>query len=253
MSQRNRIVPKYFQVEQLLRGRVSSLSPGALLPAEPILAKEYGVSRATLRVAVDALAADGLVTRIQGRGTFVSQTRLDIPIGYQASKESIAQSEHEVKHRLTNYERCTAAPEMAELFQVDPKDRILRVERVTYRHEVPLGVGMLVLPAELAKGVTRRDFEHGRFFNTLVTHGINIVRYRLVIESSIIPAMLAETLGVRPGLPAISLTRTGYGKNGRALAQVEILTRGDIGRYVLDSDFNATRLTMGLSLAGGRK
>ena len=84
MSQRNRIVPKYFQVEQLLRGRVSSLLPGSPLPAEPILAKEYGVSRATLRVAVDALVADGLLNRIQGRGTFASQTRLDIPVGYQA-------------------------------------------------------------------------------------------------------------------------------------------------------------------------
>jgi GntR family transcriptional regulator len=253
MNLRTRIIPKYFQVEQLLRRRISALPPGTALPPEAELVKEYGVSRMTLRVAVGALEVDGLVTRVQGRGTFVSQERLDIQVGYQSRASDTVKTETDVVHKLTSFGRAPAAQEECQMFGLKSGAAVLRVERVTWKGEMSLGFGSLVVPAALAKGLTQRDFEHGRFFNTLVDHGLRIARYRLVIESSIIPPVLAETLGVRSGLPAISLTRTGYARNAQAIAQVEIMTRGDVGRYVLEADFNSTNASMSLDSAGKSK
>jgi GntR family transcriptional regulator len=251
MNRTKGILPKYFQVEQQLRSRVSSLPPGTLLPSEPELAKEYEVSRVTLRVAVDALALDGLVTRVQGRGTFVSQNRLDIPVGYRRDRraDQAGKAESLAHHRLTGFDRIAAGAELGELFGIRAPERVLRVERITYIEDMPLGIGTLALPDKLAKGLKRSDFEQGRFFDTLVGRGIDIVRYRLVIESSVIGAALAQTLGLRAGLPAISLTRTGFGRDGRAIVRVDILTRGDVGRYVLDSSFSPAKTRMRLALA----
>ena len=65
--------PKYLSVREHLRRRVSALPEHTLLPPEPVLCEEYGVSRITLRRAVDGLVADGHLVREQGRGTYVSR------------------------------------------------------------------------------------------------------------------------------------------------------------------------------------
>src|SRR3712207_4486997 len=65
--------PKYLSVRENLRRRVSALPEHTLLPPEPVLCEEYGVSRITLRRAVDGLVADGHLVREQGRGTYVTR------------------------------------------------------------------------------------------------------------------------------------------------------------------------------------
>ena len=65
--------PKYLSVREHLRRRVAALPEHTLLPPEPVLCAEYGVSRITLRRAVDGLVADGHLVREQGRGTYVTR------------------------------------------------------------------------------------------------------------------------------------------------------------------------------------
>ena len=65
--------PKYLSVREHLRRRVAALPEQTLLPPEPVLCAEYGVSRITLRRAVDGLVADGHLVREQGRGTYVTR------------------------------------------------------------------------------------------------------------------------------------------------------------------------------------
>ena len=65
--------PKYLAVREHLRRRVAALPELTVLPPEPVLCAEYGVSRITLRRAVDGLVADGHLVREQGRGTYVTR------------------------------------------------------------------------------------------------------------------------------------------------------------------------------------
>ena len=61
-----------------------------------------------------------------------------------------------------------------------------------------------------------------------------IHRFRVTIESVVIDAEAGTLIGVRPGLPGLGLTRDGYSKQGDLVAIVEITTRGDLARYVMD-------------------
>jgi DNA-binding GntR family transcriptional regulator len=105
---------------------------------------------------------------------------MDIPVGYQAGGAG-AKSDNEVVHTLTSFGRAAAGQEDCQLFGLKRGASVLRVERTTRKGEMSLGFGTLVVPAALAKGLTQRHFEHGRFFNTLVEHRLKIARYRLVI------------------------------------------------------------------------
>jgi DNA-binding GntR family transcriptional regulator len=65
--------PLWQQLASILRGQIESgdLPPGRVMPSEATLIQEHGLARGTVRKAVDALVQEGLVSRVQGRGTFV--------------------------------------------------------------------------------------------------------------------------------------------------------------------------------------
>lgn len=230
-----KVLPKYYQIEQLLRRRVAQMKQGDSLPSEPEMAREYTVSRATIRAAIDILTQDGLVTRVQGRGTFVTQHKLEFPLGYQPRTDRPGEDEQSV-HQVKKFATHAAGLEWADVFGILPSEKILEVTRVTRLHDVPMGIGSLHMPAALIPGAKRKDFHHGRFFYTLADLGVGITRYRLSIESTVIDADLAALIGVRAGLPGLGLTRTALSAEGNALAVVEIVTRGDIAKYVVDFD-----------------
>ena len=69
--------PLWQQLAAILRAQIQSrkLPPGRVMPSETTLMQEHGLSRGTVRKAIDALADEGLVNRVQGRGTFVRSSR----------------------------------------------------------------------------------------------------------------------------------------------------------------------------------
>ena len=69
-------IPLYIQVRETLRGEYSQLAPKSAIPTELELIKRFGVSRITLRKAIDDLVGEGLIERHQGKGTFTSAPKL---------------------------------------------------------------------------------------------------------------------------------------------------------------------------------
>jgi GntR family transcriptional regulator len=69
------ITPVYVQLAAILRDGIDrgKYAPGRKLPSEPALVREYGIARETARKAIRVLAAEGLVTVVQGRGVFVTE------------------------------------------------------------------------------------------------------------------------------------------------------------------------------------
>jgi GntR family transcriptional regulator len=229
---RTPVVPKYYQVEQALRRRISTLRKGAALPSEPTLCKELGVSRTTLRMAMDVLAQEGLVERSQGRGTFVVRPKLEYPLAYHLQAGRAVESQ--IQHRVLGVETVLAGDDLAAVLGVPADHRVLTVRRLSLWDEIPTALDTLWVPTGIGSQLETADFSSGRFFYVLAAHGIGVTRNRITIESTIIDALAARQLHIRPGLPGISLTRLALDRAGRVVALVRILTRGDIARYVME-------------------
>ncbi len=233
---RSPVVPKYYQVEHLLRQRIADLGIGSALPSEPDLAKEYGVSRTTVRTAIDELVSQGLLYRQQGRGTFVRSSKITFPLDYHRRSEGHPEHDEMVAHRLLSVSTEEAGLSWSRIFGIAPDAEVISVSRLSMQDGMPLSLCDLVVPRSLAPNLAEADFGSGRFFYTLADYGLDIVRHRLLVESVVMSGQLSELLNVRPGLPGISLTRLALDGDGNVIAHVQIVTRGDVGRYVLEFD-----------------
>jgi DNA-binding GntR family transcriptional regulator len=150
------------QVERDLRRRidVAEFGPGAKLPSEAELAREYGVSRETVRRALESLAADGLLRTRRGSGTFVADSgeraRYDIDL-LRPWREQLLADGHVARSRLVEVaEVGDAPPEPARLIGHDAPKRLLRGLAVHEADGIALALTESWLPVDSDGAVPRR-------------------------------------------------------------------------------------------------
>jgi GntR family transcriptional regulator len=147
-------MPRFVEVRgEVLTDLAESYRPGDRLPSEPELASTYGVSRPTIREVLRSLEGDGLVRRVHGVGTFVTQvrpavsSRFDLDLGVT---EAVAAANQRLGIQLlrASVERAPAA--IAERLGLDRSTSVLWVERVIRINDVPAAHAIDAIPQDVA-------------------------------------------------------------------------------------------------------
>ena len=229
--------PKYLSVREHLRRRVSALPEHTLLPPEPVLCAEYGVSRITLRRAVDGLVADGHLVREQGRGTYV--TRPAIRHEYRESfvhriagfnsvmTEQGAQVGTTV---LTQRIVPAPAPVATELLLDGPED-VVELERLRTVDGAPNHVAHSFLPARLYPRAAEEDFSTGSLYEYLrQEYGADLAHARIVVDVGTAAPAEADLLGVSTGSPLLVVRTTVRDSTGHPLVHSYSRLRPDVSQ-----------------------
>ncbi|MER7282094.1 GntR family transcriptional regulator [Dactylosporangium sp. NPDC000244] len=189
--------PLYVRIERELRMRLAGARPGDALPAEAVLAAEFGVARMTMRAALNALEADGLIERIQGRGTFVRQRPAPRAAGTLMSfQDQVRSWGRTPSSRLVEAEvRAASGEEAAALGLTASAPRVVSIVRVRMADGTPLAVEYACFPAHLT-ALLDADLEGGSLHRTL--HGLGL---RPTLGSSTLTAQPAGPDGGRLQVP----------------------------------------------------
>jgi GntR family transcriptional regulator len=165
--------PLYARIEHALRTRLTTAAPGDLLPSEPALAAEFGVARMTVRAALDRLAADGLVERIPGRGTFVRPRPEPRPAGTLMSFHDQVRSWGQVPSSRV-VEATLRSPEAQEraALRLKPGERVVAITRVRLAGGTPLAVEYACFPPHLAD-LLELDLESASLHRALRDRGLH--------------------------------------------------------------------------------
>ncbi|TPW71575.1 GntR family transcriptional regulator [Schumannella sp. 10F1B-5-1] len=215
---------KYVAVREHLLTRIRDLEVGTRLPAEPVLCDEYGVSRITLRHAVDGLIADGVLVREQGRGTFVSAPRYasryperfaDQVSGFhtQQSREG-----HRVHTRVVGFEDAPAGSFSSDRLDVSSADRVARLTRLRYVNDALHHLAITDLPLDRFPGILEVDFTDGSLFDWLRGQGVKLARNEVVVSIDTADTALAEHLGVDVGEKVLRVDSTVFDADDRAVS-----------------------------------
>jgi len=219
--------PLYAQVARDLAGhlRAGTMAAGRRLPAEPVLARAYGVNRLTVREALTSLARQGLVRRVQGVGSFVA----DAPLRHrvEAGRVGIADALRG-QGLVVREELLEAAPGPPEAVPGGPFPAfpgpvtIFWVRR--FVDDVPWSLALTWLPAALV-GADARPGEVGPF--VAQRHGLCMTPADRVVGSAPAAPSDSEHLDVATGTPLIVLSGGDVDQHGRRIAQVAYRIRGD--------------------------
>ncbi|MBY0318340.1 MAG: GntR family transcriptional regulator [Reyranella sp.] len=217
--ERNSPVPMQTQIVRWLEQLIVSgrLGAGDRLPAESMLVERLGVSRVTLRLAMDDLVARGLITRSHGKGSFVSSAVVQHDIlSRQGFFDTVLAKATRPEVRLLAFEPAVPPARVAALFALEPGDRAVRFDRLYLSAGRPVMLGTSWLTPDAA-GLSRADIEG---MSTAAVHSV-LLRHPIASSTHTIGAELAgTTVAQRLGLTAraaiLVLTRTRFDAQGRA-------------------------------------
>jgi GntR family transcriptional regulator len=205
--------PLYLQIKTLLERSLDAgeWPPGAAIPSENVLAARFGVSQGTVRKAVAALAADNLVVRRQGKGTFVATHTEEKSSLFRFLR--IRRNDGHPEYpgsRLLDVRRGRASVEAARLLDLKPGDPVILLRRVLEYSGEPVVLDEIVLPGVLFRGLTksRVDAYRGSMYGFFETEfGVRMLKSREKLRAVPADAVSARILRVRPGAPLLAVDR----------------------------------------------
>jgi GntR family transcriptional regulator len=210
--------PLYASVYEELVERVRSghWLPGQRIPNEFEIAAEQGVSQGTARKAVSKLAAENLVVRVQGLGTFVVEpTPEDFQFRFfnvfNANGKRIIPHSHSTKCKVGTASRIER---MA--LDLHRTTRVIRFQRLRMRGRRPFVTESICLPAEIFEGLVVRPHAIDTLYDLFQRdYGVLIKRIEERIAATVADAKTAAKLKVAPGTPLLRIERIAFALSGR--------------------------------------
>jgi GntR family transcriptional regulator len=204
--------PLYRQIKTLLMRSLqhSEWRPGESIPSEMDLAVRFKVSQGTVRKAIDELAAENLLVRRQGKGTFVA-THAEEHVQFRFLRLMPDGGEPGgMARRLIDCKRQRAPVEIARSLQLRVGDPVIRVRRLLSFRATPVVLDDIWLPAQLFKGLTADRLAHyrGPMYGLFESEfGVRMIRAEEKIRAVAADAPSAELLELVVGAPLLSVER----------------------------------------------
>jgi GntR family transcriptional regulator len=231
-------VPLYYQLKTILleQIRTGQMKPNDRLPAEDELAATYGVSKATVRQALNELAVAGVLRREQGRGTFVAEPKLaQGPRELASFTEEMNKLGFQPTSKVLTQDVIEAEADVAEKLKIEEGAPVVRLKRLRIADGKPMGIQTAYIPVYLAPGLAEEDFAQASLYSVLERkYGLQPVRAQETYFAVLLEQDEARLLKVAATSPGIAAERITYLASGRTLELVYSIMRGDRYKIVLD-------------------
>ncbi|MEJ2716415.1 MAG: GntR family transcriptional regulator [Deltaproteobacteria bacterium] len=234
-------IPAYRQIEAFLIDRIKAgqLKPYTRVWSERKMADRLRVSRMTARRAISNLVTDGYLFAQGGKGTFVSDRRIDLPVlqlkNFFDEMKSLGMTP---TSRILSYKQFRATPQIASDLQVPPGTRIFKVRRLMSGDGVPYTVETKCVihdKCKLLKESHGRDPEllevmSGRCYRC-------VTKFDISIEPTVLNEEEVELFGLAGPVPAFCIKKYAYDAEGDRISFTKSIYRGDIYRLQATAEY----------------
>ncbi len=227
-------VPLYFQVAQQFERSIveGKLTAGARIENEVALAQQLGVSRPTVRNAIQYLVERGLVARRRGVGTVVLPPTVRRPARLTSLYDDLAKSSRQPSTDVRSLAVVRADDALASTLDVNPGASVYAMERLRYAGDVPLALMRNYLSVERLS-LTEEDLRSHGLYELLRAAGVIPKVAHQVIGARSATAAEARALGERRGAPLLTMERTACDASGRPIEHGSHVYRASIYSFTL--------------------
>jgi len=225
-------VTKQSHTRQQVLDLIERLGVGTAIPSERQLSADLGVSRLTLRAAVDDLVREGYLVRRRGSGTYVQHPKIAQELTMTSFSEDMRRRGMVPGSRTLSLQRQLAGARLGRALQVSPSEEILVIKRLRLADGEAMAIETLHIPSALVPGLTAKSLG-GSFYELLEEHyGIVVASGIQAIEPTVTNEEESAALGVPLHSPALLFERTSRDATGRTIEFVQSVYRGDRYRIV---------------------
>ena len=246
---RQSAIPLYYQIQQYLLDQIRSgtFKPGEAILSEQEISARMGVSRMTVRQALKSLCSQGLLYSRRGKGTFVSERKVE------KNFRNVLSFTEEMKHsgsrpgsKVLSVGVHPVGVNVTGALGLLSGEKIITIRRLRLADGIPMGIECSHIPQRICPDLLERFDPGSSLYQTLERcYGIRIAVAEEVAEAALATPEHAKLLRIRKGAAVFRFTRTSYDITGKPLEFVNSIYRGDryriVNRLTADTQRSSSR------------
>jgi GntR family transcriptional regulator len=226
---------KRSEIRERVLDLIERLGVGNAIPSERQLSVDLGVSRLTVRAALDDLVREGYLLRRRGAGTFVSEPKVAQELTMSSFTEDMRRRGLTPASRTLELRVVAAGARLGRVLHVSPSERVVVAKRLRLADREPMAIETLHVRESLVPGLSGRELEEQSFYELLRDrYDITIAGGVQTIEPTVTNEEESDALGVPLHSPAFLFERITRSESGDVVEFVSSIYRGDRYRIVTD-------------------
>jgi len=236
MINKNSPIPLYYQLEEYIKELIEKgeLRPGDALPPEREYAETYQISRMTVRQAITELVNAGYLYRLQGKGTFVAERKIEQTLQWFTSfTEDMKARGLKPESKLLSFEIMPATSLIGEELAIPEFSPVYEIRRIRLADGVPMALETNYLSANLVKGLSESIVNQSLYAYIEEDLGFRIDHATQIIESSTANLEEAQFLEISKGAPVMLIEQKTYLKENTPVEFVKSVYRADRYKFMI--------------------
>lgn len=224
------MLPLYAQLADTLKNKIYSgeYAMGDSLPSEKTMATQYGISHFTVRKALDVLEKEGVIIRMQGKGTFVKAPQLTVDLHSMGSFSSIAKGRNSnVRSRILHSGIRKAKFKYAHIFGIDENCDIYESIKLKISNDVALAVEYTAVPLKYVPDIAEYDYSVYSLYDVYSKNNIDVAMEDQKLEIVTIYNPIASLLDKKEGDSIFLLTSCAYDRAGKLIEYTRLYDNDD--------------------------
>ncbi|KRM69419.1 GntR family transcriptional regulator [Apilactobacillus ozensis] len=230
-------VPIYIKIHNSIRRKVEQgeWKIGSRLPSERKLSVQFGVSRMTLRQAIQTLADEGILEQRVGSGTFVSNQKVQEKMSGITSFTDIMISQgKEPSSKTISYHTLEPSLSEMEKLKINQDDKVLRMERIRYGDDIPICFEVATIPRKFIRGLSKKDVTNSLYGALEHKKSLIPTKAKQTVSAKLASEQISDYLDIKKGDPILLLRQVTSFQNNQPFEYVRTQYVGERFEFYLE-------------------
>ncbi|HEX2945625.1 MAG TPA: GntR family transcriptional regulator [Clostridia bacterium] len=225
-------IPVYFQLKNIVLDKIKNgeYQEGSLIPSERDLGENLGISRMTVRQALNQLVSEGVLYREKGKGTFVSKSKI-VQRNIMSFSETVRKKGLVPSTNVLDFAKVTNRPDIMEILELNGNEGLYCVKRLRLANDQPIAIEEVFIPERYCPHLDKHDLKMSLYTLLKEEYSLSVNYMDSSVEAAKASKEERKLLGLADNTPVLRISSISYNEAGVKLLHQKDVYRSDEYNY----------------------